>query len=375
MRLARRLPASYSVFSGMRSGELLTVGSGKQFSTLSLAMDYIATKTWASSGSFAGTVTAIAGSSSVTGTGFSSLTDNDYLNVGADWWAIKSIESNVAATLWHGAQANVSGSAATRYTTNPFTVEVFDNQDIPTKTIPLGINFQLIGRHGGIELNTAGAITIPYHGVVSASNFKLLNPNTNPIFVNGFSLGRAIVEVSDITVFGSVASSTALQIGCAALTLRNISGHQIRTNITCDYLNVDNVHNITWNTSDVSLVAATFGSTDKGHPYVWNNSRYIAQGQTVAGQNAAIEINAVPAGKIVNVTNSLLLSYSTQIAGSAAAQPFWSPVGGAVVTITNSKVDALANAYEVYDRTTGAGGSLTYNSTTRLNGAALRAVV
>lgn len=357
--------AIFASYAGTVIGERLEVGAGKAYATLAAAMAYIAGKSWASSPALSGTVTSTASSASITGNGLSAVSPNDYLLVGGTYWAVKSIESNTAATLWHGAQSSASAQPATIKKLSQFTIVLYENQTIATATFPEGVSVLIVGISSNIRLIASGTLII-------ATTFKLeithltTDSVTSFILFGSIGAGRGIISIHDITNIGYPSGGSLAFVACASLTIKNIVGASYRVSVQTDYLLVDNVQNNSQDVNDVFLASQVLG-TDNGHPFTFNNVRSFVYANATSGQDTGCEINGIPATKVINFTGCWFVSYASNI----QAYPMWQSNSGGNYTYTNCIIDAFNSTFDLYDRRAGV-GSATYNNTTRLAGGALR---
>lgn len=366
-------PAQFTRFSSHR-GTVLSVGSGKQYSTITDALEYIATQTWASGQELSGTITTETGSASATGSGFSSLEENNYLLVGAKYEPVKSIESDSAITLWSGAQDTVADSAAMIYELKQFTLELYDDQTITNVNLPNGVDVLIVGHTPNIVLTETGdPIGLAYYCKLEITHItiNLTSSGEAGVFFGGHSLGRGIIHIHDLEV-SSNNTGSSLSAGAfgSSIIVERVHGHCIRFNVGGDYIYLDGFNVNTSSTSDHFLFANTLG-TDYGHPVTIKNHVSISTGQVIAGQSAGFEFNVFPPSKVFNLDNVVALAYHTTTPiDNFAAQALWTPSSG-TVNISNSIIDCINNTTDVLSR----GATVNIVSSTRSDGSAIRQVV
>lgn len=362
------IPALFSAFSGNRLGETLRVGSGQTYATLSDVLDFLSTQT-ATTSALVGSVSASAGSVSVSGSGFSTITADDFLYVGSDYWAVRSVESDSALTLWHGAQTTVSGAAATHIVPGKFTVELMENQTVPSgKSLPNGVSILIVGSQESVSIQGANSITMPRYGYLELTHCTLrLSAGSVGLFVGQFGTGRGIVNLHDFSIANDANDSPLITGAMASYTLRNVRGHSYRQNISADYALLENSSLSTNGLSDHLLLNTVF-STDIGYHFTLSGFTSLSTGTPSSDQDTGLEINA--GGKITDATNCIFISWNSSTpTGSQYGQPLWGPTTG-TLNMTDCIVDAPNNLYDVLAR----GGVLNLVRTTRLDGSALRQI-
>ena len=360
--------ATFPVFSGSRIGEVLEVGADKEYITVDAAFDYIATKTFANSSNFSGTVTATAGSASITGTGFNSISADNYLQVGANYWAIKSIESDNNATLWHGAQATVSGSLATYKVLQEFTFEIFGDQTVTAKTLPSGVSVLIVGNSAKHKLIFSAGITISAQFKLEITNLRFVLNISSGAILGGFAVGRGILHLHDFDLTSDEPDNILMAVGLASYIEDNVIIHGARRTISTDYLLINSSLLSADGVSDHILMQQNI-VTDIGHPYTVNNYKsHSFNDSVVSGQSSGFEINGTQPGKIVDVNDSTLIAlHSTAPALPNAAQIVWGDAG-AILNFTDCIIDCVNNIYEIQAR----GATINLVRTTRSDGSAVR---
>lgn len=358
--------------------EILTVGSGRGFATLALAIAYIADGGFASANEHVGAITTTAGSATVTGSGFLNVNANDYLYCNGYWMPVKSVESDASLTLWAGAQASFTATA-TRFVLQRYTIELFDNYTMETATLPDGADILIVGHTSDVVISmhasralintTTEAVAVE---VTHCIAFVPADSGGSGLIFGGQGVSRGIFNIHDIYCKSDVPGGALFaNLFGAAVTLERINGLDARLNIGGDYMHISGNTISTYSTSDHFLFAQGF-TTDAGHPLTVSNCTSISHGAVIGGQSAGLEFNALPAGKVVNVSDSVLIAdTATTPVGSFNAQVLWTTAtAGAITNVTNCIMDNRNQTSDIISR----GSTLNLDNVKRTDGTDCRVV-